>query len=94
MIASDVKVWVATTPVDMQKSFDTLAKVLWRDRKGGAIYYKRLEGVSKELTISMVALLSVVSRWPTTQYGTNAASFCLTLEQSVLSTSRERRNQR
>lgn len=70
MIATDVKVWVATTPVDMRKSFDALravvenflqrdpqsghlfvfrnkgghlAKILWHDREGWTIYYRRMD---------------------------------------------------
>ena len=70
MIAADVQVWIATTPVDMRKSFDALAavvqnflqrdpesghlfvfrnkgghlaKILWHDREGWTIYYRRLD---------------------------------------------------
>lgn len=66
----DVRVWVATTPVDMRKSFDSLAeivrtflghdplcghlfvfrnrsaervKIIWWDKTGLAIFYKRME---------------------------------------------------
>ena len=70
MIGANVRVWLASAPLDMRRSFDALAehvrtillddpmsghlfvfrnrsgqrvKVLWWDRNGLAIYYKRLE---------------------------------------------------
>jgi transposase len=70
MIRPGVRVWLATSPVDMRRSFDRLAehvrtilghdplcghlfvfrnrsaervKILWWDREGYALYYKRLE---------------------------------------------------
>lgn len=99
MIGSDVQVWVATTPVDMRKSFDALvsvvekflgrdprsghlfvfrnkgghlAKVLWWDQQGWAIYYKRLDkGVfafpndgTTAVAISGQALLDLLSGKP------------------------------
>lgn len=48
MIGPDVKVWVATTPVDMRKSFDTLAavveKFLQHDPASGHLFVFRNKG--------------------------------------------------
>jgi transposase len=70
MIRGDVRVWLATVPLDMRRGFDRLAehvrtilaldpmsghlfvfrsrsservKILWWDRDGYCIYYKRLD---------------------------------------------------
>lgn len=99
MIATDVKVWIATTPVDMRKSFDALAavvenflkhdphsghlfvfrnrgghllKILWHDREGWTIYYRRLDhGLfhfpddgTTAVEISRAALLELLSGKP------------------------------
>jgi transposase len=106
MISADlqnVQVWLATTPLDMRKSFDGLAevvrsflghdplsghlfvfrnrsrqrvKILWWDRDGLAIYYKRLERgefqfpragtpaveVTREQLLRLLSGLSLVER--------------------------------
>lgn len=96
MIGGNVQVWLATSPVDMRKSFDGLAevvraslghdplcggmfvfrnksaervKILWWDRDGLTIYYKRLERGTfqfpsiggKSLAISSAELVKLLS---------------------------------
>jgi transposase len=83
-----VQVWVATAPVDMRKSFDSLAevvraflghdplsghlfvfrnrcgqrvKVLWWDKNGLALYYKRIEKGTFALPAPAVAGDSTVA---------------------------------
>jgi transposase len=78
----NIQVWVATTPVDMRKSFDGLAevvraflghdplsgnlfvfrnrcgqrvKVLWWDKNGLALYYKRIEKGTFSLPAAVAA---------------------------------------
>lgn len=94
--SGNVQVWLATTPVDMRRSFDGLAehvrvflghdplcgsmfvfrnknaqraKILWWDKEGLAIFYKRLErgtfqfpvGEGKSVAISSSELLRLLS---------------------------------
>ena len=84
--SGNVQVWLATAPVDMRKSFDTLAehvrvflghdplcgsmfvfrsrsaarlKVLWWDKEGLAIYYKRLERGTFQFPAAVTGVKSV-----------------------------------
>jgi transposase len=94
--SGNIQVWVATSPVDMRKSFDGLAevvraslghdplsgsmfvfrnrsaervKILWWDKGGLMIYYKRLEkgtfqfpaDAGKSLAISSAELMKLLS---------------------------------
>lgn len=101
MIRPDVRVWLATAPLDMRRGFDRLAehvrtilaldpmsghlfvfrsrsaqrvKILWWDRDGYCIYYKRVErgtfvfpdsiGDKQTIVIDSAQLMKLLSGLP------------------------------